>query len=77
MSYFKLATLMLVLIGHKSSMKFPELNSRPGLAHTNTFFHVRMAVGTQGSFSSASTSAGAFFMEPLRVGSGLEDLQNF
>lgn len=76
MSYFKLATLMLVLIGHKSSMKFPELNSRPGLAHTNTFFHVRMAVGTQGSFSSASTSAGAF-VEPLRVGSGLEDLQNF
>lgn len=66
---------MLVLTGHKSSMKFPELNSRPGLAHTNKFFHVRMAVGTQESFSSVSMSAEAL-VEPLRVGSGLEDLQD-
>lgn len=78
MSYFKLATLMHVLTGYKSGMKFPE--SSQGLAwHTLiSFFHVRMAVrayGQWGSFSSASTSARAL-VEPLRVGAGLEDLQD-
>lgn len=58
--------------------EIPRGESRPGLAHTNRFFHVRMAAGAYrrwGSFSSSSTSARAL-VEPLRVGAGLEDLQD-
>lgn len=58
--------------------EIPRVESKLGLAHINLFFHMRMAAGAYGwwgSFSSASTSAGAL-MEQLRAGAGLENLQD-